>query len=319
MRHRPATASDLRAYVNYLTVRDRYGDVFGRLADIWCSLLQPELIVAAVVEDLDRSGENSKVGFGLSTFLTDTFTRHAKTPPLFWIGPELIRRVQHNDPPILDYFGIRAANSGNGLNLFVWEVDVRPAAEPEYFAVAAELSKAFFECHAGFNIKELMGQHPSGRPLLTAVRFGGWLVNDQNGEWSEPQDLDAVERSTGPFVTGLTRGLAYKLPGNGLGRIFCYTPPRVFFTRAEQRLLRAALSGRTDQEIADELALSVSAVKRCWESIYARASLQLSELLADGCPSQPGVRGEEKRRRLLSYLREHPEELRPVLAPSSPR
>jgi hypothetical protein len=78
-----------------------------------------------------------------------------------------------------------------------------------------------------------------------------------------------------------------------------------------------ALLGRTDPETADELVVSLSAVKRCWESVYARASLGLPELLPDDSLYLAGGRGMEKRRRLLSYLREHAEELRPVLPPSS--
>jgi hypothetical protein len=313
--HRPATASDLRTYIKHLTVSDRYGDLFGRLADVWCGLLQRELVTASVVEDLDRDKQDSVRGLGLSTFLTDAFTRHAKTPPLFWIGPELIRRMERNDSPILDFFKIRAANSGDGLNVFVWEVDVRSAADQEYLAVAVELGKGFFECCAGFNIKQVMGQHPWGRPFRTAAGGGGWLVNNQSGEYAAPDDLDAVERAGRPFLFGLTRELAYTLPGNWLATLFNYTPPRVFFTRAEQRLLNVALTGHTDQEIADVLAVSLSAAKRCWESVYARVSLRLAGLLPeDGFGLSPvGGRGAEKKRRLLSYLRDHPEELRPAL------
>jgi len=58
-----------------------------------------------------------------------------------------------------------------------------------------------------------------------------------------------------------------------------------------QRLLVAALRGLTDDELSDDLMVSHSAVKNAWRSIYAR--------------------GKQKRQRLLAYLRERPEELRP--------
>jgi hypothetical protein len=221
LHHRLANAGDLRTYVNYLMVRERYGDLFGQLADVWCGLLHRDSIIASVVEDLDRNEKDAPLGFGLSAFLTDAFTRDAKTPPLFWIGPELVRRTAQNDSPIMDFSGIRTANSRDGLNLFVWEVDVRPAAGPEYLGVVAELARAFFEIHAGFNIKEVMGQHPWGRSFRTAVRAGGWLVHDRSGEYVLPDDddLDAVERAGSPFLTGLTRELAYKLPGQLLANL----------------------------------------------------------------------------------------------------
>lgn len=317
LRLRPATASDLKAYVRYFTIRERYGDLFGRLAEVWCGLLRRESIVAAVVEDLDRDQEDCLVGIRVSAFLSDSFARHGRTPPLFWIGPELIRRIDQNGSPILDFSGLREANSGGGLNLFVWEIDIRPLEEPEFLAVFAALSRALFEFHAGFNIKEVMAQHPRGRVLRAAIRSGDWLVHQRSGDYVVPRDVDAIERANSPYVCGLTRELAHKLPGSSLGNLFCYTPPRVFFTPAEQRLLTAAASGRTDEEIAAVLVVSLSGVKRCWESVYARASFRLPGLFSEDRLSLSGARGAEKRRRLLCYLREHREELRPCLPPST--
>lgn len=315
LRHRTATASDLRTYARHLTVRDRYGELFGRLADVWCGLLSRESIIAAVVEDLDRDPEDRLLGLRVSAFLSDHFTRHARTPPLVWIGPELLRRIGQNTSPILDCPGVRAANSGDGLNLFVWEVHIRAVAEQEFLAVYSMLAKALFEYHAGFNIKEVIAQHPPGRVLQAAIRSGDWFVHQRHGNYVTPDDPEALEGE--PYVCGLTRELAHRLAGNSLGNLFCYTPPRAFFTPAEQRLLTAALNGRTDHEIAEVLAVSLAAAKRCWESVYARASLRLPEVFSENAISLAGARGAEKRRRLLAYLREHPEELRPWVPPSS--
>jgi hypothetical protein len=62
------------------------------------------------------------------------------------------------------------------------------------------------------------------------------------------------------------------------------------------------------------LGSSLHAIKKLWISIYQRVEDHLSELI----PNQQQLelpangRGKEKRRRLLAYLREHPEELRPI-------
>jgi|SRR5665213_613462 len=62
------------------------------------------------------------------------------------------------------------------------------------------------------------------------------------------------------------------------------------------------------------LGTSLPAVKKIWVSIYRRVEECLPELVPDLLPSDiPAAgRGREKRRHLLAYLREHPEELRPV-------
>jgi hypothetical protein len=76
--------------------------------------------------------------------------------------------------------------------------------------------------------------------------------------------------------------------------------------------------GHTDDDITNESDISSSGVKKCWQSIYTRVGLRLPELLPDDCYNGGG-RGVEKKRRLLAYLRSHPEELRPRLALSSER
>jgi hypothetical protein len=55
-----------------------------------------------------------------------------------------------------------------------------------------------------------------------------------------------------------------------------------------------------------------------WLSIYDRVGQCAAELLVDGAnPGADSKRGKEKRRRLLAYLQDHPEELRPVLRRSN--
>jgi hypothetical protein len=89
---------------------------------------------------------------------------------------------------------------------------------------------------------------------------------------------------------------------------------QIFFSRGEQLLLLAALSARTDQELSDHLVISPSTIKNTWRSIYNRSASRLPEMFLDHSPADVEIskRGSEKRRHLLAFLREHPEELRPV-------
>ena len=89
---------------------------------------------------------------------------------------------------------------------------------------------------------------------------------------------------------------------------------RASFSRSEQRKLSCAVPGATDEQLAEALETSLSVVKKMWVSIYRRVENYLPELVANPLTSDipASGRGREKRRRLLAYLREHPEELRPV-------
>jgi hypothetical protein len=79
-------------------------------------------------------------------------------------------------------------------------------------------------------------------------------------------------------------------------------------------LLSCALSGATDEQLAGTLGTSLATVKKMWVSIYNRVEDRLPALIPDRLQTDAsaGSRGREKRRGLLAYLREHPEELRPV-------
>ena len=62
------------------------------------------------------------------------------------------------------------------------------------------------------------------------------------------------------------------------------------------------------------LDVALPTVKKTWLSIYGRVDDHIPELVAGPDPSglTDGRRGREKRRGVLAYLRNHPEELRPV-------
>jgi DNA-binding CsgD family transcriptional regulator len=95
-----------------------------------------------------------------------------------------------------------------------------------------------------------------------------------------------------------------------MSSLFMHVPPKMGLSQSEQRLLLAALRGGTDEDLSDELAISVSAVKKAWRSIYDRAAEHLPGHILDG-EREDGERGKQKKQRLLAHLRSHPEELRP--------
>ena len=108
--------------------------------------------------------------------------------------------------------------------------------------------------------------------------------------------------------------------GRGVGKswqlfssFFVYTPPRFHFNRSEQLLLHHALMGETSDDLAASLSISPWTVKKRWQAIYDRVADVDRDLLlppvANG--AHVSARGAERRRRLLHYLRQHFEELRP--------
>jgi len=77
-------------------------------------------------------------------------------------------------------------------------------------------------------------------------------------------------------------------------------------TRQQQQFLELALLDLSDREIQEWLGLSDETLKKRWHSTYARVRQSDPDLLPEGLP------GADQRRVLLGYLRQHPEELRPI-------
>jgi DNA-binding CsgD family transcriptional regulator len=121
-----------------------------------------------------------------------------------------------------------------------------------------------------------------------------------------------------PDLFGMSRDEAARLlPGTPVRDAFQFTPPRFGFAASERRLLRLAVTQQTDEAIADELGISLHAVKKLWRQVHQRALDAMPQLFDEGATSGGAGRGTEKRRTLLQYLRQHPEELRPYAAKSA--
>jgi len=66
--------------------------------------------------------------------------------------------------------------------------------------------------------------------------------------------------------------------------------------------------------VSNELSLSRSFVKKTWHSIYQRVAETAPDLHLDRTDDSASQRGKEKKQRVLAYVRNYPEELRPISA-----
>ena len=289
----------------------RYGSGITDLRNVWLSLLGREAFRAVVFEDA-KDSQVRRVGAGVSVFVSDDFLAELKTPPFFWIGPELIKRIIRGDSPLLSDKEVRQGNANAGLNLMVWEGSFL-SVYSNCIEAHTKMFAAFAEQHRGFALKELVGQPANLDVLEGTIRSGGSLLGATDGRYLEFPDKPLNEIIKRPFVVGVTRELAAARMGTWMASLFVYQPPHFGFRPSEQRLLLAALQGGTDKDLADTLGISLSAVKKTWRSIYGRVTADDSGLVPNQLwEESTSERGKEKKQRLLAYLREHPEEVRPA-------
>jgi len=317
IRSRPMRPKDVRECVEIVAahpiVGPRYGSAIANLAPAWLRLLSCNGFASALVFEEEKAGSRI-LAVGASVFVSDNFLREVKTPPLFWFGPELATRVARgNYSSVLSQKQTQLANSHSGLNLAVWHGCLR-IEDIDRVEVWHKLMDAFLDHHSGFLLKELVAQGESPQHLVGMRNTGGSLLKPADGCYGNLDEKDFFELVLEPHVIGLTRAMALKQPGSWISTLFFYQPPRFGFSRSEQQLLLSALSGRTDEELSDDLAITLSAVKKTWRSAYDRVTASLPELMPGNSHMSEGSskRGKDKKQHLIAYLREHPQELRPV-------
>jgi hypothetical protein len=295
--------------------RHRYGSLLPRFSTVWKSLLRCESLITSVLEDADASVGHPQA-FGVSTFVTDEFLQQCKMPHPVWIGRELVRRISRGESPVLTPKEVRDVNSRDGLNLVTWTGLVSPLREEDRTRWVTELTSAFMLEHRGFKLKEVVTQPVEVGVVRVVLNSGALLWRSGDRGYVEAGDVDLDELIQSPFILGLNRKQATDHMGSWASTLFLYNPPRIHFRPAEQRLLRSALKGLTDEEVSNELSVSRSFVKKTWHSIYQRVAETAPDLHLDRTDDSARQRGKEKKQRVLAYVRNYPEELRPVSASS---
>jgi hypothetical protein len=301
--------------VSHPVIGPRYGRAPKDLASAWGHLLGSEAMTTAVFEEIER-GRANLMGVGVGVFVRDDFVSQLKTSPQFWFGPELAKRVLNGNSPVLTDREVREANSGEGLTELVWETLTWPnfATRTEIYHL---MGRAYIEIHRGFRLKEMItSQAESPERLQWAIDAGGLYWDTKAACYVKSIKKGRADFAARPHIVGITREMEFARPGSWVGSLFDYHPPRFCFSPGEQRLLLCCISDptATNQALAKKLGVSLPTVKKAWLSIYTRAAEQAPEFIVeDSSSSRETKRGKEKRRRLLAYLQNHPEELRPVV------
>ncbi|MBV9851849.1 MAG: hypothetical protein JO250_19450 [Armatimonadetes bacterium] len=169
------------------------------------------------------------------------------------------------------------------------------------------MHRAFLNRLRGYNIKEIVAE-ATGEWALRRIRAAGFHLRcDYAAHYRDK--LPCPE--TRPFLVGVTREDAIEGEGSLVSHVFVHTPPRLGLRAQEKEMLRRALNGDTDEVIADALSAALPTVKSWWQRVYQRVeAVAPAALPGREDEGTAGARGKEKRRLLLNYLRDHPEELR---------
>jgi hypothetical protein len=216
--------------------------------------------------------------------------------------------------PLLSEAKLREANAAGELSLIVWHNAVHPK-DLRRMDVAVAVMTAFEETFRGFRMREIFVQLDSMEHLEGLRAAGGLYFDHTQGCYGPIPNINEINFSDEPRNAGITQELAMRVTGcTWVASMFAYGAPQFGFNPSEQRLLLSALKdGETDEGLAAALGISVSAVKKSWRSIYQRVADRIPDLFPphSSVENEIDARGRQKKQRLLAYVREHPEELRP--------
>jgi DNA-binding CsgD family transcriptional regulator len=266
---------------------------------VWSELGASPAFHANVIESERPGMARRLVGCGIGVFVEADFVDRELKTPQPGLNSRIIASIARSESVVLDYAAIAAGNAGSGLdfvNLYgTWREDV-PDGD-ELAEVQTLLGTSFVEAFAGYRfnrvLKEAIGR--SRIELARATRTYRLIA-----EFPEHDSALAV----------VSPASAREAPYSLASRLYRYQVPVLRLRPAEQSLLNAALDGKTDAELSAALGLSVEAVKKRWLSIFGRIDQYRPEILA-GSDVDGARRGPQKRHRVVAYIRNHREELRP--------
>jgi len=285
------------------------------LPEMWQALLANGAMQLFLVEDRTRPPASRIVSFGATIFATDEFCCAADSTLPPYLGVQIARYYLSCAAPVLQPEDVARANAREGLNVIMcfegWALD--GFSREQVLAVREKQSEAFHLTHAGYRMKEILADPIDDEELHWMLDAGAHVRRDYSSYFK--RHGAPTRCSPRPRLVGLTKEAACANPGSYLSRFFVHTPPRFHFNRSEQLLLHHALMGETSDDLAASLSISPWTVKKRWQAIYERVADVDRELFLPPVANGAHVtaRGAERRRRLLHYLRQHLEELRPFI------
>lgn len=247
------------------------------------------------------------VAFGLSAFLSDACVTAQIAAPKAHFALGLLEHafLEKDASRLLPLSDIAGANAGDGLNLFpfLWIQRPQDLSSPEGRRLIMRAMTSLIEDHKGYNLKCVLKE--AGREQEEGFLRGGLK---KIARCAAGSGASADER----FLFRLTREEAWgEAHGAGVSLLFAFDRPRCGFGRLQQHVLIRAADDMTDEEVADQLGLTKDAVNMRWRGVYSRIDghEELAALVYDR--SEADAATSKKRRRVVAYVRAHPEELRP--------
>ncbi len=281
-----------------------------RLPALWERLVHEPSILSGVIEDTAQPAATRLQGWGVSMIMPPQVVADLalEQAPRSDAARRVYARFLDGSFPFLSDRDIGALNAGGELVLVVLHYCMRNMDVTQAYThnVLASANDSFREFHEGYNPKAILYLNNA---LTEPIALASGFRLRQFVDAAEVAHLPPERR---PAIFGLSREEARtQLPGTPVRHCFDSQPPLFRFSESQRRLLWLALFDDSDEALLPQLDVSVHGLKKLWRGIYERIVDVAPEFFGTDVNEEEGRRGPEKRRQVLAYVRQRPEELRP--------
>ena len=275
----------------------------------WMKILNDsDACIASLVEKIDPDSSEI-VGFGLAVFVISSFADSMLANPQPGLNAGIIESIDAGKSVIPAYRYLQTANAAATLDHVVMYSCEKPGAlnSNEIGLVRNQLARAYLDSFVGYRLRRMLYEIVDEyefekikgyRGLRIVKRLSTSNVSGTAALWIGSRAL--CEATAESFSDD---------PASVAARPFIDRPqPMLDFSPSQKRLLLAALRGAENAELADSLCRTPAAIKRTWAGIFEKCIRHRPALLPT---SEGSLRGLQKRHKVMGYIREHPEEMRP--------
>jgi hypothetical protein len=311
LRHRPLHLRDLPECMSLLPAYLQFdaGEKTS-IAALWERLVYEPGMITGVMEDIAAPAGQRIQGWGVTVALP---------PP--WVERLALEREPRAHPSRRIYQALLDGslalpgdrefgrlNASGELVLLILHFTMRrnDPYDPYAHRLIACANDCFRAFHDGYQMRAIYYENSvSHEPI--AVHSGFRTRN-----FVDEADLQHLPPEQRPALYALTLAEARaSIPGTPARNCFEHQPPRFRFSPAQRRLLWFALFDESDDALMTLLDVSVHGLKKLWRGIYERIEDAAPDFFGEDAGADDGKRGPEKRRQVLAYVRQRPEELRP--------
>lgn len=279
------------------------------LPALWERIVDEPSMVTGLMEDLALPPGQRIQGWGVTMILPQALVHELQLhgQPRSFVTRRIYAALNDGSFRPMGDRDIGIENARGTLTMMILHFSQRDhdIANPYVHSVIAAANDTFRAFHDGYNLHAIYYECGAVNDLVAASSgFDPRRYADQD-------ELAAVPLERRPAFWGLTREQAKtRVPGTPARNSFEHQPPLFRFSASQRRLLWLALFDDSDETLMPLLGVSVHGLKKLWRGIYERVEDRSPEFFGESSGDEDGKRGPEKRRQVLAYVRQRPEELR---------